>query len=80
MTKNETTNSKTTFIHGENGISIASMLEYLQLPNHPFHAAAIEQAAKFVAAEREEANARSRQMMRDQMGHISESEWSRIAD
>ena len=37
-------NNSDTMIHGENGISIASMLEYLQQPNHPFHAQAVEQA------------------------------------
>jgi len=79
-TRNETMNGKTTFIHGENGISIAAIFEMLLLPNHPHHAQAVVLAEVFVKAQKQEDDERSSQMMRDQMQHISEDEWSRIVD
>ena len=69
-----------TMIHGENGISLASMIQYLQLPSHPFHAQAVEQAAAFIKAERDAEVSRSQKMMANQMQHISEADWSRIVD
>ncbi len=67
-------------LHDENSISLASMLEYIQLPNHPMHQQAKERAERFIESERNRQIDVSRQAMQDQMEHISESEWSKIVD
>ena len=71
---------KGTMIHGENGTSIAAIFEMILLPNHPHHAQAVVLADAFVKAERDAEVSRSQKMMRNQMQHISESDWSRIVD
>jgi type IV pilus biogenesis protein CpaD/CtpE len=67
-------------IYGQNANSIAAILQYIQFPNHPMHEQAKEMAAEFIEAHRQEGIARQQRMMREQMEHISEEEWSSIVD
>ncbi len=73
-------NETTTTINDETSTSIAAILEYIQLPNHPFHAQAKRQAAKFIQAEKDIRSESNRRMMQEQRRHISDEEWSRIVD
>lgn len=72
--KNETT------IHGNNATTLATILEYIILPNHPFHAEAVRRAAEFVEAERLESVKRGQKAMQEQMQYTSEEEWATIVD
>ncbi len=67
-------------IHGQNHVSLASILEYIQQPDHPLYKHVKRQADEFVAAETAARVERARQAMRDQMKHIDEVEWSQIVD
>ena len=70
----------TTTIHGENATSIAAILQYILMPDHPFHTEAMAQAAAFIKAEKDAENGRGRKMMQEQMKYITADEWSRIVD
>ena len=74
--------AKGPMIHGHQGMSLAAIMEYMQMPNHPFHAGAIEQAQKFIEAEKKAENERSRTLHREQAKHMpwDEAAWSRIVD
>ena len=67
-------------IYGQNANSIAAILEYIQLPNHPMHEQAKAMAAKFLESHRLERIAQNQKMMQEQMGHISDEAWSAIVD
>ena len=67
-------------MHGENAISIAAIFEFLQLPNHPFHAQAVARAAAFIKAEKDIQGERSAEIMRESLASMTEVEWSRIVD
>lgn len=76
---NETMTSETT-IYGNNATTLATILEYITLPNHPFHAEAVRRAAEFVEAERLENVKRGQKAMQDQMQYTTEEEWAAIVD
>ena len=67
-------------IYGENAVSLAAILEYVQLPNHPFHEQAVKQAAAFIEAARKARVEAGQKAMRGQMQYIDADEWSRIVD
>ena len=69
-----------TEIYGENRHSLAAIIEYLQLPNHPCHAQAKAQADAFLKAHHQWRIKQAQAAMQAQMEHISEDEWSRIVD
>ena len=70
----------TTTIHGENATSIAAILQYVLVPDHPFHTEAIAKAAAFIKAEKDVRDEQGRKMMQEQMKYITADEWSRIVD
>ena len=80
LTGDETMTNEQATIYNETATSLATILEYIQLPNHPFHAESVERANAFVEAERAVRSDSTRRMMRDQMEYMSEGEWSSIVD
>jgi hypothetical protein len=69
-----------TTIYNQNANSIAAILQYIQLPNHPMHEQAKALAAEFIESHRLAQIARHQKMMQEQMEHITEEEWSAIVD
>ena len=67
-------------IYNHSAISIAAMLQYIQLPDHPMHKEAKALAAEFLESHRLAEIAAQQKMMREQMEHISPEEWSSIVD
>jgi phage/plasmid primase-like uncharacterized protein len=67
-------------IYNQNANSIAAILEYIQLPNHPMHEQAKAMAAEFIESHRVAKIAQQQKMMQEQMEHISEEEWSAIVN
>jgi hypothetical protein len=67
-------------IHGENATSLAAIMEYMMLPNHPMHEQAKERAKAFIEAQRRVRLADNQAMMRRQRAFISDEEWSAIVD
>jgi hypothetical protein len=65
-------------IYGRNADSLAAILEYIQLPEHPGYEHAKAEALQFIESYRMEKRALCQQVMVDQMLHISDEEWSSI--
>ena len=65
-------------IHGENAESLASIMEYIQLPNHPFYHLAKKKADAFVEAERQKRIERGRLAMQEQLDREGETVVQRI--
>ena len=80
MSKKTTKNVSEVTIYGKNAASLASILEYIQLPKHPYHKYAKAAASQFIESYRMEKLALCQQMMIDQMRHISAEEWTTIVD
>jgi len=72
--------SERTSIHGESAVSLAAILEYIQLPNHPFYEQAKIQATAFVEAQRQARIEEGQKAMQEQMKYIDEASWSAIVN
>jgi len=69
-----------TTIYNQNATSLAAILEYIQLPNHPFHGQAVAMANEFIEANRKARIVAGQKMMREQRKNMTEEEWSSIVD
>jgi hypothetical protein len=67
-------------IYNQNATSLAAILEYIQLPNHPMHQQSVAMANEFIEANRQAKIVAMQKMMQEQMEHISDEEWSSIID
>jgi hypothetical protein len=69
-----------TTIYNQNATSLAAILEYIQLPNHPLHGQAVAMANEFVEANRKARIVAGQKRMQEQRENMTDAEWSSIVD